>query len=91
MNHHRDPSHPSSDAAPARLAHGEFAAVDLCDCGVVLVHIGAVTLRMDASAMSSLVSTLGQAVAEHAVLKHRRQIAEYARAAVRGGGRGGQA
>jgi hypothetical protein len=89
MNHRQDPSHASHKAArpAARIAQGAFASVDLCDCGVLLVNIGAVTLRMDASAMSSLVSTLGEAVAEHTARKHRQRLVAYAQAS-RAGGRG---
>jgi hypothetical protein len=46
-----------------RVAEGEIAAVDLCDCGAYQLHLGAMTLRLAPEALSSLLSTLGEAVA----------------------------
>ncbi|HET9625662.1 MAG TPA: hypothetical protein VFP84_30060 [Kofleriaceae bacterium] len=43
------------------LAAGDFAAVEQCSCGSVHVTIGAVTLRLQASAIAPLAAALGEA------------------------------
>ncbi len=43
------------------LAAGDFAAIEQCSCGSVHVTIGAVTLRLAASAIAPLAATLGEA------------------------------
>lgn len=43
------------------LAIGDFAAVEQCSCGAVHVTIGAVTLRLTASAIGPLGETLVEA------------------------------
>lgn len=55
-----------------RLAESGVAAVDVCDCGVMQVHVGAVTLRLAPCALTELLSTLEQAVAERAALEERK-------------------
>lgn len=54
-----------TDCPRTRLAESSIAAVDLCACGMMQVHIGALTLRLAPCALSELVSTLGQAIAAH--------------------------
>lgn len=49
-----------------RLAESAIAAVDVCECGMMQVHIGAVTLRLTSDAVSELLGTLGHAVAVQA-------------------------
>jgi len=49
-----------------RVAQGDVAAVDRCDCGMFQVHLAAFTLRLAPEALASLVGTLGQAVASSA-------------------------
>lgn len=49
-----------------RLAEGALAAVDTCECGMLQLHIGALTLRMAPCALSELVGTLTEAVEAHA-------------------------
>ena len=49
-----------------RLAEGPLAAVDACECGMLQVHLGAITLRMAPCALAELASTLRQALTEHA-------------------------
>ena len=49
-----------------RLAENAIVAVDLCSCGVMQLHLGALTLRMSPGAVSELVGTLGQAVEQYA-------------------------
>ena len=43
------------------LAAGDFAAIEQCSCGSVHVTIGAVTLRLQASAIAPLAAALGEA------------------------------
>lgn len=43
------------------LAVGDFVLVEQCSCGSVHVSIGAVTLRLAASAVPALAATLGEA------------------------------
>lgn len=48
------------------LAAGDFALVERCNCGAVHVTIGAVTLRLAASAIGPLAETLAAAAIEQA-------------------------
>ncbi len=65
-------------SSPVRRAHGAeplvkgpVAEVDHCpDCGVLSIHLGATTLRLDEGAAESLWATLSEALAE----LHRRKI-----------------
>lgn len=54
-----------ADGAQTRLAESSIAAVDVCECGMMQLHIGAMTLRLSPCAASELLRTLGQAVAAH--------------------------
>ena len=54
------------DCPKTRLAHGALAAVDACACGMLQLHLGAITLRMAPSALAELESTLREALVEHA-------------------------
>lgn len=49
-----------------RLAESAVAAVDVCDCGMMQLHVGAVTLRLTSDAVAELLGTLGHAVAVQA-------------------------
>ena len=68
MDHRTEHQHPpeSTDCPRTRLAQGTLAAVDACRCGMLQVHLGALTLRMAPCALSELAETLNQAVAAHA-------------------------
>jgi hypothetical protein len=68
MNHRNENQHPpeSTDCRRTRLAQGSLAAVDACLCGMLQVHLGALTLRMAPCALAELAHTLNQAVAAHA-------------------------
>lgn len=67
MNDHQHQHPPESTDCPrTRLAQGALAAVDACRCGMLHVHIGALTLRMAPCALVELASTLNHAVAAHA-------------------------
>jgi hypothetical protein len=60
----------NKDRPKARLAEGEVASVDVCECGTMLLHLGPVTLRLAPCAVSDLLATLGQAVATHAARRY---------------------
>lgn len=68
MNDNTKHQHPpeSTDCPRTRLAQGGLAAVDACRCGMLQVHIGALTLRMAPCALLELASTLNHAVTAHA-------------------------
>jgi hypothetical protein len=67
MNHQERPRHSpeSRDCPRTRLAETDIGSVEVCDCGMWQLHIGAVTLRFAPAAVSELLGLLGQAVAEH--------------------------
>jgi hypothetical protein len=67
MHQHRRHRHPPdvTDCPRRRLAQGDLAAVDACGCGMLQVHIGALTLRLAPCALEELASTLNDAVAAH--------------------------
>ncbi|HEX6276598.1 MAG TPA: hypothetical protein VFZ53_26330 [Polyangiaceae bacterium] len=46
-----------------RVAQGEVAAVDRCDCGMYQVHLAAFTLRLCPEALAALSETLTDALA----------------------------
>jgi hypothetical protein len=50
------------DCTKRRLAEGEVVIVDGCDCGAMQLHMGALTLRLSTSAVTSLVETLQRAL-----------------------------
>lgn len=90
MNRSRDPYPRQEDhAASARLAEGNLATVDLCPCGVMHVHIGSMTLRLDPDGVGELLATLGQAAAAHTAWVQRERAVSLALAAQ--GGRRGEA
>jgi hypothetical protein len=61
------PAEPT-DCRRTRLVQGDLAAVDACSCGMLQLHIGALTLRMAACALEELAATLNEAVVAHARL-----------------------
>jgi hypothetical protein len=75
-NQHQQHPPESTDCPRTRLARGNLAAVDACECGMLQVHIGALTLRMAPCALAELAHTLNEAVTAHA----RRFAPEAARA-----------
>lgn len=54
-----------SDGSQIRLAESSIAAVDACECGMLQLHVGAMTLRLSPCAAAELLRTLSQAVAAH--------------------------
>jgi len=49
-----------------RLAESGVAAVDLCSCGTLQLHIGPLTLRLAPCALSELRSTVDKAITAYA-------------------------
>lgn len=47
------------------LAAGGTFRVDRCTCGTINLHIGALTLRLEPSAMDQLATVLGDAALNH--------------------------
>lgn len=68
MSHSPDRiQHPSGQDCPrTRLAEGPLAAIDICRCGMMQLHLGAVTLRLTPDALSELEETIAGALANHA-------------------------
>jgi hypothetical protein len=44
-----------------RLAEGDIAAVDVCDCGLLHLHIGPFSLRLTPCSLHGLLATLASA------------------------------
>ena len=61
-----------------RLAEGDVAAVDRCDCGMFQLHVAAFTLRLAPEALASLLGTLGQAVAANVATPLKRAATDIA-------------
>lgn len=57
-----------------RLAQGSVATVDRCDCGVMHLQLGVLTLRLCPEALSDLLATLGRAVAADAGHRTREDL-----------------
>lgn len=52
----------TSSCSPRTLASGDVARVDVCDhCGIFVLHVGPVSLRVEPSALDSLTRTLIEA------------------------------
>lgn len=56
----------SSECPRTRVAQNSVGAVDVCECGMWQLHLGAVTLRLAPCGLSELIALLGSAVAERA-------------------------
>ncbi len=56
----------SMECSRTRVAQNSVGAVDVCDCGMWQLHLGAVTLRFAPCGLSELLALLGSAVAERA-------------------------
>lgn len=65
-NRRRAYSEPA-DCKRRRLAEGGVAAVDVCSCGTLQVHLGALSIRMDEGALTEMVTTLRRALWEYAL------------------------
>jgi len=66
QNRQRAYSEPA-DCKRRRLAEGGMAAVDVCSCRTLQVHLGALSIRMDEGALFELVTTLRRALWEYAL------------------------
>lgn len=66
-------SNPKAEhTANVRLAQCEFAAVDMCDCGALQVHLGDLSLRLPPELVQSLTRTLSAALSRRqAILVER--------------------
>lgn len=69
-------SHP---CRKVRLAESSVASVDLCDCGVMHLNLGPLSLRLCPQALSELIATLGRAVAAHAARRARAELDTFPR------------
>ena len=49
------------------LASGDFALVEMCDCGAVHLTVGAITLRLAAATLPALAEVVGAAASELAL------------------------
>ena len=67
-------------ASHVRLAQCEFAAVDLCDCGALQIHLGDLSLRLPAELVQALTRTLGAALSRRQalLLERAKESASYA-------------
>ena len=55
-----------------RLAECEYAAVDMCDCGALQVHLGDLSLRLPPELVQALTRTLSAALSRRqAILTER--------------------
>ncbi|MEM6995379.1 MAG: hypothetical protein AAF721_33025 [Myxococcota bacterium] len=55
------------DDSKRLLAASQIATVEGCDCGVVHLHLGALTLRLTESSLNALQQTLAEACCELAL------------------------
>ncbi len=62
------------DVHRIRLAEGPICMVEACQCGVLHLTIGPVTLRLQAEAVESLWVTLGEAIRRHAAHEHAAEV-----------------
>ena len=56
----------AADCSRTRVAQNSVGAVDVCDCGMWQLHLGALTLRLAPCGLSELLALLGSAVAQRA-------------------------
>jgi hypothetical protein len=70
-----------------RLAECESIAVDLCPCGTMQVHLGALSLRFHAESVGRLVETLGAALARRQALVCMSDMSDMSRLDWNGAGR----
>lgn len=57
-----------------RVAQNSVGAVDVCECGMWQLHLGAITLRLAPCGLSELLALLGSAVAERASRALQEQV-----------------
>ena len=61
MDDSTPPRTATAACARTRLAESDVAAVDACDCGLVHLHLGPLSLRMTPTSLHGLLLTLAQA------------------------------
>ena len=57
------PRQSNAPCARTRLAETEVAAVDLCECGMMHLHLGPFSLRLTPGALQGVLETLAEAMA----------------------------
>ncbi len=62
MDHSTRSRTTTAPCARTRLAESEVAAVDLCDCGMMHLHLGPFSLRLTPDVLESVLDTLADAV-----------------------------
>lgn len=67
-------SHESGDCPKSVLAQADVGTVELCGCGMVLLHTGPVTLRLTVGAFQELNDLVAKAVVEGAALQAERDM-----------------
>jgi len=72
MSHYSKTDH----ATNVRLAESDHAAVDMCHCGALQVHLGDLSLRLPADLVLSLTRTLTVALARRQSILIERGEAE---------------
>lgn len=71
MSNHSKTEH----ATNVRLAESDYAAVDMCHCGALQVHLGDLSLRLPADLVLSLTRTLTVALARRqSILSEREEV-----------------
>jgi len=85
--HAKSPPPPSSNTCQrTRVANNAVASVDLCDCGMFHLHVGAMSLRLEPAALAAVLETLRAALAHPASAGS--QAADDALRTLSGSGRG---
>lgn len=67
-------NHDPSECPKVVLARAEVGKVELCSCGMVLLHAGPVTLRLTVGAFQELNELVAKAVVEGAALQAERDM-----------------
>ena len=68
------PKHSRINCPRVTLAQAEVGTVEVCSCGMVLLHTGPVTLRFTIGAFQELSELLSQAVVEGSALQAEREM-----------------
>jgi hypothetical protein len=59
------------------LSLGDFASIEECACGSVHLNVGAVTLRLQASAFAAFAAVVEEAARAHLLARVRREAAAH--------------
>src|SRR6185312_776704 len=63
--------YPHQEEGTVRLAESDTVAVDMCPCGTIHLHVGALSLRLRPDGAASLLQTLGIAFARRQAMISR--------------------